>query len=280
MKLLAPVMLLMLSPMTESEVVQDFFTTCPQFFANNMTPSVLAGVQYKQICQKCNTVYEFATLYDTFKKIPVYSAYRYTGSFGTVTRKTSWYIEPQLESQNYQPDMGTESKVTGKIRNQAVNADYEDTCFDRGHLFPVSHSKSNRSAAATFTLTNSAPQSPSFNRGQWRVLEKKVKGFLTDNCINKGYSAFIVTGVVPGNKPMEKTVVVNDQVTTQPTSVNVPAYFWTAFCCIDQNDRKQSSGGYYGLNENVTPKEADLLTLDTFLTDKYGSHFQVFAGKC
>ena len=95
MKLLAPVvMLLVLCPMATTKVVTSFTNGCPQFFVRN-TPTVLTGGHYKQICQTQNGKQEYATLYDTKNKIPVYSAYKFIQPV-TCIRKGSWYIEPQV----------------------------------------------------------------------------------------------------------------------------------------------------------------------------------------
>ncbi len=64
-------------------------------------------------------------------------------------------------------------KIQGLGDHQALNGDYEKSGFHKGHLAPVYQAESQDCADATFTLTNAAPQNPSFNGGQWRVLEKK-----------------------------------------------------------------------------------------------------------
>ena len=95
MKLLAPVvmLLLVLCPMATAKVVEDF-SKCEKDLIQN-TPTILTGSQYKHICQMRNGVEEYATLYDTINKIPVYSAYQFFQPM-TCHRKGSWYIEPQV----------------------------------------------------------------------------------------------------------------------------------------------------------------------------------------
>ncbi|KAF4074891.1 hypothetical protein AMELA_G00228520 [Ameiurus melas] len=169
MKLLSVVLLLLPLSLCLAEVVNNFIVSCPQFFATPngvVSPPTGFGPQYKQICQTLNNQAEFATLYDTTYKIPVYSAYRFTG-LKDCNRTDKWLIEPQLENVNLGRNMDTESAV-GNITHQAVNADYVGSHFDRGHLAPVLHANSQNCSDATFTLTNAAPQNFSFNRGQWK----------------------------------------------------------------------------------------------------------------
>ncbi|XP_060724995.1 endonuclease domain-containing 1 protein-like [Tachysurus vachellii] len=104
MKLLALVLLLStFSSLTLMEVVQDFQnSSCSKFFIRSpnvkhvITPTVFKGYQYKQICQRLNNKYTFVTLYDTIRRIPVYSAYTFLGEKQTVRNKV-WKNEPQLE---------------------------------------------------------------------------------------------------------------------------------------------------------------------------------------
>ena len=140
--------------------------------------------------------------------------------------------------------MNTEGTVTKPPRgnNQALNEDYSIP-YDKGHLVPVRHWNAQRCSDATFTLTNAAPQYFSFNRGQWSRQEGIVSNDLTNNCLNRGFHAYVVTGVVPGNTNMKGRV-------------NIPSRFWSAYCCVDNNNVQQLSGAFYGNNDNsktVTP---------------------------
>ncbi len=157
--------------------------------------------------------------------------------------------------------------VKKQILCQAVNEDYENSRYDRGHLAPVFQAKSQSCADATFTLTNAAPQNPSFNRGQWRVLEGNIAKELSDQCLPKKYSVYIVTGVVPG-------------INNITNNVTVPSHFWTAYCCLDQNNRCQISGGVIGTNDrNSNIRRMSVAALEGDLKNLYGKTFQLFSNK-
>ncbi|KAF4074884.1 hypothetical protein AMELA_G00228370 [Ameiurus melas] len=191
MKLLSVVLLLLPLSLCLAEVVNDFIVSCPEFFANPngvvSPPTGFIGSQYKQICQTLNNTAEFATLYDTTYKIPVYSAYRFTGLKNCTRRTGKWLIEPQLENGTLGPNMDTESTLRKRrvlVLNQSVNADYVGSHFDRGHLAPVYHANSQSCSDATFTLTNAAPQNPTFNKRWFHNAEKIVANDLNMNCTN------------------------------------------------------------------------------------------------
>ncbi|KAK3575381.1 hypothetical protein QTP86_025792, partial [Hemibagrus guttatus] len=103
MKLLA--LLLLLSfffSLTLTKVVKDFERSpCSKFFIQSpnsthvITPTVFGGNQYKKICQRWNNEYRFATLYDTNQRIPVYSAYTFSGQNTNLVRNDVWKNEPQ-----------------------------------------------------------------------------------------------------------------------------------------------------------------------------------------
>ncbi|KAL0151496.1 hypothetical protein M9458_053201, partial [Cirrhinus mrigala] len=59
----------------------------------------------------------------------------------------------------------TDVKIQTLGDRQALNRDYRKSGRDKGHLEPVFQANSQDCADATFTLTNAAPQNPSFNRG-------------------------------------------------------------------------------------------------------------------
>ncbi|XP_072513550.1 endonuclease domain-containing 1 protein [Salminus brasiliensis] len=263
-----PLLLLLALPGCFSAVVN--FSTCPQFFADPggtvSPPTIFARGRYQQICQiRQGNLHEYATLYDTANKIPVYSAYKFDGLMDC-KRNDSWFIEPQLEDSTKDVYMKREDKSI-TYQNQAVNADYENTGFDKGHLAPVYHARSQSCSDATFTLTNAAPQNKSFNRGQWKVTESTVAKALTQRC--KRNSAYIVTGVVPDyNRPPLKN------------RVRVPSHFWTAYCCLDNNRRVTASSGFLGVNVNVPVQEMPVAYLEGNLTNLYATQFSVFGLNC
>uniref|UniRef100_A0A9J7X756 Endonuclease domain-containing 1 protein-like n=1 Tax=Cyprinus carpio carpio TaxID=630221 RepID=A0A9J7X756_CYPCA len=261
MLLLLHVLMLSLLSGGSAKVVKDFEKECGQFFANGESPTKLSGPQYKQICQTLNNVVYYATLYDTHNKIPVYSAYKFEGIMGC-TRLDKWYIEPQLDDNNASPNMQFE-KEQGLGDHQALNDDYKNSGYDKGHLAPVFQANSQGCADATFTLTNAAPQNPSFNRGQWRVLEKNIAEKLSNQCL-PNYSVYIVTGVVPGTNNINNRV-------------KVPSHFWTAYCCLDNNNKCQISGGFIGENENKTPENKSEVDLEIELAKLYNvASFELF----
>ncbi len=147
-------------------------------------------------------------------------------------------------------------KKQGLGDRQALNGDYEKSGFHKGHLAPVYQAQSQNCADATFTLTNAAPQNPSFNGGQWRVLERNIAEELSDQCLPKKYSIYIVTGVVPGANKIKNRV-------------NVPSHFWTAYCCLDNNNICKISSGFIGENTNITPKTKTVKDLEKDLATLY-----------
>ncbi|KAI4897141.1 hypothetical protein NFI96_028488, partial [Prochilodus magdalenae] len=209
MKLMVAVlMLLTLGAM--GKVVRDF-TECSGFFLNAKPPEFNDGTaspgRYMRICQRYSNTYHYATLYDTQNRIPVYSAYLYErGSDCKITRPDkTWMIEPQLEDNNNGDEMALQRQM--KIYNkQAYNSDYEDSRYDKGHLYPFCHSDSKVAAESTFTLTNSAPQRCDFNKMWYSKVENKVRKSLND-CVDNNKPAHVVTGVVPNTEtPKDNTV--------------------------------------------------------------------------
>ncbi len=176
-----------------------------------------------------------------------------------------YYVILQID-EDIKPNMACQGTVDihkhGKY--QALNRDYANSGYDRGHLAPVFQANSQSCADATFTLTNAAPQNPSFNRGQWRVLEGNMSKELSDQCLPNKYSVYIVTGVVPGINNINNRV-------------KVPSHFWTAYCCLDQNKRCSDSGGFIGTNDNNSNiRRMSVAALEEDLRNLYGRTFQLF----
>ncbi|XP_016112356.1 endonuclease domain-containing 1 protein-like [Sinocyclocheilus grahami] len=231
-----------------SEVVDNNFSKCKEFFLDTTPPDFTppAGVSVKPICQciwdnNDKHIFLYATLYNTTWKIPVYSAYVFRKS-KSIGRCDAWYIEPQLDldpelcmrSQGYGSKIGT---------NQALNSDYENSGYNKGHLYPVLHTDNHLSMLATSTLTNAAPQNPDFNQKAWLGHEKAVIKDL-ESCDE---AAYVVTGVVPDTK-----TILNKKVT-------VSKYYWRATCCLKNN--QYTGKGYYGPDNNGQVQELTIKQL-------------------
>ncbi len=79
--------------------VVNSFNECKQFFYQGKEPQGM-DQNAKKICQKLKyDNFLYATLYSTFERIPLYSAYKFDteckGS-STHTEKKFWHIEPQV----------------------------------------------------------------------------------------------------------------------------------------------------------------------------------------
>ncbi|XP_069482886.1 endonuclease domain-containing 1 protein-like [Ambystoma mexicanum] len=206
--------------MVNAEVLTSPFSrkNCAEFFYKNTEPKNLLTQRFARICQQLNRnqkKYRFATLYDRIKRTPVYSAYIYEA--GRANRD-DWFIEPQLVSQKYQREMEMESdtEIDPALlkESQAVNQDYVNSRYDRGHLNPCQHHRHASDSLATCTLTNIVPQNPVLNQGAWREYEESFRRRAA-NCI----MTYVITGVIPGNN------YISDG------RVNIPGYIWSAACC-------------------------------------------------
>ncbi|KAI4876038.1 hypothetical protein NFI96_025877 [Prochilodus magdalenae] len=294
MKLLTLLLLLGFTSMAVSEVVQSFRSTCPQFFFPDVrsskhevtTPTVLKGAQYKQICQRLNDQYRYATLYDTKRRIPVYSAYTFIHAYN-VPRTEDWKIEPQLDLP-LTPEHSEMKKMnqseTSNFKNQARNEDYKrytgpDHNITRGHVFPNSYAGDQDQADSTFTLTNAAPQTRESNN-EWAVqVEKPMLNQIKNECTLTAQSpAYIVTGVVPGKMWLE--IKIGNRNIKE--GINIPSYYWAAFTCINNNRQISHAhlaqqiyrdGNSYTkfIKQKMTVEE-----LDKKLSDLYKQPFGVF----
>ncbi|XP_036843025.1 endonuclease domain-containing 1 protein-like [Oncorhynchus mykiss] len=250
---LSTLLLLSLLPPALSRVVDKFSDVpqCQKFFLDGTTPNLpgilVGGIvkdqnRYKPICQLFNNTYRFATLYDTFNRIPVFSAYTFSGPPTGPRPKDPWMIEPQLDGID-RPEM--QKQEGGSYEHQAVQNDYRDSqnkWLNRGHLFPNSHAHYLDTQKSTFTLTNIVPQVVSFNGGSWKEMERNVREKLMTDCFsNDQIKAYVVTGAVPNNN--------NNKLNNR---VNIPYLMWTAFCCKNKmymKNKKWIAGAHWGLNK-------------------------------
>uniref|UniRef100_A0A8B9HUN8 Endonuclease domain-containing 1 protein-like n=1 Tax=Astyanax mexicanus TaxID=7994 RepID=A0A8B9HUN8_ASTMX len=269
------------------EVVVNF-KKCAGFFRDGNPPVFTtkrprdsSDTRYVKICQSYKNQYRYATLYDTANKIPMYSAYKYTRTVKCKVkrRKITWKIEPQVRSlimelwynhnntlEGAENDMTLQNKLP-KSELQAYKSDYDNSGYNRGHLYPHCHTPDGETSESTFTLTNAAPQKWKFNDDWYKNVEAKVKIDLT-TCVNARRKSYVVTGVVPstGEKPL----------TLNNSRVNVPTHFWTAYCCCDNNEQCQFRG-FTMQKEDTTAEE--FTSLDTFnnkLSALYNKTFKVW----
>ncbi|XP_068078594.2 endonuclease domain-containing 1 protein [Danio rerio] len=240
---------------TFSEVLNDF-TQCSQYFLDNTAPKFTApkGVSVKPICQCLwdeddQQRFLFATLYSTTWKIPIYSAYVFDGR-ETTGRCDAWYIEPQLDGED-EPCMRPKGYSHNIGTNQAVNSDYKNSDYDKGHVYPVMHTYNHLAMLATSTLTNTAPQNPDFNRKQWKQHEEAVIKDL-ESCAE----AYVVAGVAPDTR-----VQVNNKIT-------VSKFFWRATCCLNYNG-VYIGKAYFGPNNNNKVEEVSVQYLENMLKSYY-----------
>ena len=104
------ILLLVSMDPTATDVVNDV-SKCDEFFLNKSPPEIsirghkvlekgkiLNQNRYKPICQIYKNAMRFMTLYDRDNKIPVFSAYKYTGHTGTRPKNPSWRTEPKVIS--------------------------------------------------------------------------------------------------------------------------------------------------------------------------------------
>jgi len=100
-----------------------------------------------------------------------------------------------------------------RVPNSPVHKDYTHSGFNRRHLKPAADSQSSsEKMAASFLMTNVAPQTPQLNRGSWKQLEETTRDWA-----HELGAVYVVCG--PGR---------TSQGTLANGNVEVPATFWKA----------------------------------------------------
>ncbi|XP_028818395.1 endonuclease domain-containing 1 protein [Denticeps clupeoides] len=244
-----------------SDVVTNFhdIPECLDFFYKGNVPDwVQASRDTVRICQRFQNQYHFATLYDASHRIAVYSAYVFEPSNGG-GREKRWFVEPQLVDPSWQGEMrdgywlGQDNPDIYLGERQALNEDYTNSGFDRGHLNPNGH-HAVPGRNSTFTLTNVVPQNPKLNQNAWKDYEMKLTNTFRSRC----WKAHVLVGAIPSAN--------NWIVKNNVRRVNIPEFIWNAYCCMDHNGRPVLSGGATALNsEQNVVQERTLDELQGFL---------------
>ncbi|XP_068121958.1 endonuclease domain-containing 1 protein-like [Hyperolius riggenbachi] len=259
------------------EILQDFadVSSCQVFFYNGQEPLGLSSNATANICQRLGGNYYYATLYHRLARVPIYSAYILEES--TTSRpdlsSTNWYLEPML-AEISSPDMLQpsdslmKSNLDSVIESQGVNDDYRNSGLSRGHVNPSMHHSSN-SQLSTFAYTNMAPQESTFNSGTWNQYET----FLRDRMLPSCNQTHVLSGViVSGFSPTEGKWL-RDR-------VNVPDFYWSAFCCVRRDGTKWAEGR---LGRNSSPFDVATITildLEDILGKTYEGPVTLFYQNC
>ncbi|XP_075034082.1 endonuclease domain-containing 1 protein-like [Mixophyes fleayi] len=259
------------------EVLQDFsdVSECQKFFYKGQEPLGMASNSTANICQRLQGSYHYATLYHRIARVPIYSAYIL--EISTTSRpdlsSSNWYLEPMLagitQKDMLQPsNTEMQANMEYTIESQAVNDDYRNSGLTRGHVNPSQH-HSSASQLSTFTYTNMAPQESTFNSGTWNQYET----FLRDKILPSCTQTHVLSGVIlSGFTPVEGKWLRG--------RVNVPSFYWSAFCCVKADGTKRAEGR---LGRNTSPYDVVTETvpdLEAVLSKAYGREVSLFYQGC
>lgn len=141
-------------------------------------PSVPQKFETTQLCR-----IQYTVNHDDVRKVPLYSAELLLkeDSAGNNKRVNAFKPDPSLN-----PDQ------------RAELADYKSVSkmYDRGHMTPFEDTKADSAASLqTFYLSNMVPQNLHLNRGLWRAIEDRVRGYAA----NSKDGVFVITGPVFDN---------------------------------------------------------------------------------
>lgn len=199
---------------------QAGFGECDRFFYAGTPPAGLATEAHVRICQRFAGSERFATLYSPGHRIPVFSAFR-AARPASRSAEQRGLLEPQIDDpdSNLEEVIDEADAVSSSVNNlgskQALNADYLDSDYEIGQLYPFPlYSDLQRS---TFPLTNSIPMTRSF-RERWHVnLNSLMDRALLPQC-SDGKDLYILTGAVPSDHRVKGRVT-------------IPDFIWLAACC-------------------------------------------------
>ncbi|KAI3376560.1 hypothetical protein L3Q82_017013 [Scortum barcoo] len=247
--------------------VSNSFKDCSHFFYMQTPPVGMRGTSLKRICQKYAEKLRYATLYDSSRRLPLYSAYIFQKSDGKRRMDTPWMYEPQLVSDDESGNMRalplTDDTPPLIEDSQAVLEDYTDAVeYRRGPLNPDLHQSEPNDKSSTYTLTNVVPFIPDFLDYSWNPYLDIIRRRLNNFCHGK---SFMVTGVTVSGATIQRD---------NRYRLAIPKHLWLAYCCprFDRNSPYEvrfmfPSYGGYALNERTDNSvvEVPLKTLESFL---------------
>ena len=160
-KLYLILLVILCGSFTEQSTAQDF----------NYLPKSKKGILVQHKCYSLSYVHKY--------KESEWVAYRLTDSMvvGSAQRKNNFSADSSIVGGTAGPD------------------DYPGKEYDRGHLCPAEDmSFSQEATDTTFYMSNMTPQMGSFNRGIWKKLEMKVRGW-----VKKYKELYVISGAVLKN---------------------------------------------------------------------------------
>lgn len=152
----------------------EFSEVCPKFFVGGVQPSVsvMTNGSFVELCNK-----EFATLYSTESKSPVFSV-------EVITPESVSCAAGKVRVNKFAPD--------SRLVERAELSDFKgSSIYDRGHLVPLGDMCSNVARAESFLLSNMGAQYFSLNRGEWARIESEVRA----GVVSTGLTAHVYTGL-------------------------------------------------------------------------------------
>ncbi|XP_020015144.2 endonuclease domain-containing 1 protein [Castor canadensis] len=194
------------------------FGECDRFFYAQSPPAGPDAGPHLRVCQRFQGVERFATLYSTRDRVPILSAFR-AARPAPGRAQPRWLVEPQIDDPNSSLEEAMDEAEATSVSNlgnqQALNADYLDSDYQRGQLYPFPLNSDLQ--APTFTLTNSAPMTQSFQERWYMNLNSLMDRALIPQCGN-GDDLYIITGAVPSDHRVKDRV-------------SIPEFVWLAACC-------------------------------------------------
>ncbi|XP_018408443.1 PREDICTED: endonuclease domain-containing 1 protein [Nanorana parkeri] len=190
---------------------EDGFAECNDFFLQGNPPHGFSDPTHARICQRYQGDKQFATLYSTEHKIPLYSAFLYRE--GASSMEGDWLLEPQLDDSKSSLDEATKGseQIEGLGTNQALEEDYASSDYQPSPLFH----------RAPALLTNTVPLPQNFKEKWATDVDQLLKEKLVPQCGNGG-NLHIIVGAVPSSNKMKD-------------KVSIPEYVWlAAFCSVPE----------------------------------------------
>ncbi len=191
-------------------------------------PSTEGTVLYRQGYVLCH---------DNEKKVADWVSYHLTD--GYLIKRTG-------RTDDFRPDPNLPEGQRSELK------DYRGSGYDRGHLAPAGDmTRSEEIMSESFLLSNMAPQvGIGFNRGIWRQLESKVRGWAEDR-----RNLYIITGPIYAEEDYE---------TIGPNNVAVPTHFYKIVVSCTETYEDIDAIAFILPNEKISssPLEGFITTID------------------